>query len=84
MNKYYISGEINNEVKDKEGKMNEIAEKYKDAKQSRLDGIAVEYDDWRFCVRPSNTEAFLRLTLEAKSQKLMEEKRDEVLTLIRS
>jgi len=84
MNKYFISGEINNEVKNKEEKMNEIAEKYKDAKQSRLDGIAIEYDDWRFCVRPSNTEPLLRLTLEAKSQALMEEKRDEVLTIIRS
>lgn len=83
MNKYYISGEINNEVKDKEGKMNEIAEKYKDAKQSRLDGIAIEYEDWRFCVRPSNTEPLLRLTLEAKSKELMEQKRDEVLALIK-
>lgn len=82
MKKYIISGEINNEVTDKEAKMNEIAKKYKDAKQSRLDGISVEYDDWRFCVRPSNTEPLLRLTLEAKSQKLMEEKRDEVLALM--
>jgi phosphomannomutase len=84
MNKYYISGEINSDVQDKEGKMNEIAEKYKDAKQSRLDGVAVEYGDWRFCVRPSNTEPLLRLTLEAKSKELMEQKRDEVLAIIRS
>lgn len=82
MEKYLMSGEINNEVNDKEGKMNEIAEKYKDGKQSRLDGIAVEYQDFRFCVRPSNTEPLLRLTLEARSQKLMEEKRDEVLAII--
>ncbi len=84
MAKYIISGEINTEIVDKVGKMNEISEKYKDAKQSRLDGVAVEYDDWRFCVRPSNTESLLRLTLEAKSQELMEQKRDEVLSLIRS
>lgn len=84
MEKYVMSGEINNEVKDKEAKMNEIADKYKDGKQSRLDGIAVEYQDFRFCVRPSNTEALLRLTLEARSQKLMEEKRNEVLAIIKS
>ncbi len=83
MNKYFISGEINSDVKDKEGKMKEISKKYSDGQQSTLDGIAVEYSDFRFCVRPSNTEPLLRLTLEAKSEKLMEEKRDEVLNLIR-
>ena len=84
MAKYFISGEINTEIVDKTGKMNQIAEHYKDGTQSRLDGIAVEYPNWRFCVRPSNTESLLRLTLEAKSQQLMEQKRDEVLALIRS
>lgn len=84
MSKYFISGEINSDVQDKEGKMNEIAEKYKDGEQSRLDGVAIEYSDWRFCVRPSNTEPLLRLTLEAKSKELMEQKRDEVLAIIRS
>lgn len=83
MNKYFISGEINSEVSDKEGKMEEIAKKYSDAEISKLDGVAVEYNDWRFCVRPSNTEALLRLTLEAKSKDLMEKKRDEVLAIIR-
>jgi phosphomannomutase len=83
MNKYFISGEINTEVADKEGKMEEIAKKYADGSQSRLDGIAIEYPEYRFVVRPSNTEALLRLTLEAKSEKLMEEKRDEVLAIIR-
>ena len=83
MNKYFISGEINSEVADKEKKMQEIAEIYKDGKQSNLDGISVEYNDFRFCVRSSNTENLLRLTLEAKSEKLMQEKRDEVLEIIR-
>ena len=83
MNKYFISGEINSDVTDKEGKMEEIAKKYHDAKQSRLDGIAVEYPEYRFVVRPSNTESLLRLTLEAKSKDLMEQKRDEVLAIIR-
>lgn len=84
MQKYFISGEINSQVENKEAKIREIAERYKDAKQSTIDGISIEYDDWRFCVRPSNTEPLLRLTLEAKSEALMQQKRDEVLALIRS
>jgi phosphomannomutase len=84
MDKYFITDEINTEVNNKESKMNEIAEKYKDGKQSKLDGIAVEFDDYRFVVRPSNTENLLRLTLEAKSKDLMETKKDEVLKIIRS
>lgn len=83
MNKYPISGEINTDVKDQGKKMEEIAQKYKDGSQSRLDGISVEYSDYRFTVRPSNTESLLRLTLEAKTKELMEQKRDEVLGLIR-
>lgn len=83
MNKYFISGEINSEVEDKEGKMQEIEKKYSDGRESTLDGIAVEYENFRFCVRPSNTESLLRLTLEAKNKELMEEKRDEVLAIIR-
>jgi len=82
MGKYFISGEINSDVIDKEAKISEIAEKYKDAKLSRIDGISVEYKNWRFTVRPSNTEPLLRLTLEAKSKNLMEEKTEEVVRLI--
>lgn len=84
MAKYVISGEINSDVVDKEGKMKQIETKYSNGEISKLDGVAVEYSDFRFCVRPSNTEPLLRLTLEAKSQSLMEEKRDEVLAIIRS
>lgn len=83
MNKYFISGEINTEVVDKSGKMEEIARKYSDGEISRLDGVAIEYADYRFVVRPSNTESLLRLTLEAKSKELMKQKRDEVLDIIR-
>ena len=83
MNKYFISGEINTEVADKAGKMEEIAKKYADGAISRLDGVAIEYGDFRFVVRPSNTESLLRLTLEAKSKELMEVKRDEILAIIR-
>ena len=51
---------------------------------SHLDGVSVDAEDWHFNVRPSNTEPLLRLNLEARSQELMERKRDEVLALIRS
>jgi phosphomannomutase len=83
--KYFISGEINSEVSDQGAKMKEIAERYSDARQYTLDGISVEYDDWHFNVRPSNTEPLLRLCLESlASQEDMERRRDEVLALIRS
>jgi phosphomannomutase len=83
--RYFISGEINSEVADQKAKMEEIAERYSDGEQTRLDGISVDYDDWHFNVRPSNTEPLLRLNLESLvSQEDMEAKRDEVLDLIRS
>ena len=82
---YFISGEINSEVADQQGKMEEIAERYSDGEISRLDGISVDYPDWHFNVRPSNTEPLLRLNLESLvSPEHMAEKRDEVLALIRS
>jgi phosphomannomutase len=84
MEKYIISGEINQKVSNVEDKYNLILEKYKDGKITKIDGISVEYPDYRFNVRPSNTEPLLRLCLEAKSQEVMEQKRDEVLALIRS
>jgi phosphomannomutase len=65
-------------------KLRELEERYAPAgKVSHLDGLSVETDDWHFNVRPSNTEPLLRLNLEARSQELMERKRDEVLALIR-
>ncbi len=83
--KYFISGEINSEVDDQEAKMEEIAGAYSDAEQTRLDGISIDYDDWHFNVRPSNTEPLLRLCLESLvSPEDMERRRDEVLELIRS
>jgi phosphomannomutase len=83
--RYFISGEINSEVSDQEAKMEEIAARYSDGEQSHLDGISVDYDDWHFNVRPSNTEPLLRLNLESLvSQEDMETKRDEVLGLIRA
>jgi phosphomannomutase len=85
--KYFISGEINTKLPHMEavpGKLQEIAARYSDGRQYELDGISVEYPDWHFNVRPSNTEPLLRLNLEATSQALMEYKRDEVVALIRS
>ena len=82
---YFISGEINSEVDDPEAKLQELAERYSDGRQDRLDGVSVDYDDWHFNVRPSNTEPLLRLCLESlRSRDDMERRRDEVLSVIRS
>jgi phosphomannomutase len=82
--RYFISGEINSEVADQDAKMKEIAEAYSDAEVSWLDGVSVDYADWHFNVRPSNTEPLLRLNLESLiSRQDMEARRDEVLALIR-
>ncbi len=70
---------------DKLPSLNELSERYSDAHQYRLDGISVEYDDWHFNVRASNTEPLLRLCLESlTSRDDMERRRDEVLGVIRS
>ena len=83
--RYFISGEINTEVSDQQAKMKEIAERYSDAKQNWLDGVSIDYEDWHFNVRPSNTEPLLRLCLESlRSHEHMQSARDEVLELIRS
>jgi phosphomannomutase len=83
--RYFISGEINSEVGDQEAKMEEIAERYRDGQISHLDGISVDYPEWHFNVRPSNTEPLLRLNLESLvSPEDMEAKRDEILGLIRA
>jgi phosphomannomutase len=83
--KYFISGEINSEVSDQEARLRELSERYSDGHQYELDGLSVEYDDWHFNVRPSNTEPLLRLCLESlRSPEDMERRRDQVLDLIRS
>ncbi len=82
---YFISGEINSEVTDPHAKIAELAERYSDARQSHLDGISIDYEDWHFNVRASNTEPLLRLCLESLvSESDMERRRDEVLAVIRS
>jgi len=83
--RYFISGEINSEVADPQAKIAAIAERYADARHDTLDGISIDYDDWHFNVRASNTEPLLRLCLESLvSQADMERRRDEVLALIRA
>ncbi len=82
--KYFISGEINSEVDDADAKIAEIEAKYSDATITYVDGVSIDYDDWHFNVRKSNTEPLLRLTLESLvSEADMQAKRDEVLGLIR-
>jgi phosphomannomutase len=85
--KYFISGEINTKLASMDAvapKLDEIAARYADGHQYRLDGLSVEYPDWHFNVRPSNTEPLLRLNLEATTPDRMAAKRDEVLGVIRS
>jgi len=84
---YFISGEINTKLASMDqvpARLSAIAAKYRDGRQYELDGISVEYPDWHFNVRPSNTEPLLRLNLEATTPGLMAAKRDEVLALIRA
>ena len=84
--RYFISGEINTKLPHMDAvpqKLAHIAARYADARQYQLDGLSVEYPDWHFNVRPSNTEPLLRLNLEAVTPELMAAKRDEVILLIR-
>jgi phosphomannomutase len=82
--RFFLTGEINTPVADVPLKLQELKERYSAAggRVSHLDGISIEFDDWHFNVRPSNTEPLLRLNLEALSEELMTEKRDEVLAVI--
>ncbi len=79
---YFVSGEINSKVENADAVFARLKEKYADADQDFLDGITIEYDTWRFNVRSSNTEPVIRLNLEADTELLMHEKRDEVLGVI--
>ncbi|MEE2657804.1 MAG: phosphomannomutase/phosphoglucomutase [Candidatus Latescibacterota bacterium] len=82
--RYFLSGEINSTVDDPQGKIEEIADRHHDGTIERIDGISVSFADWHFNVRASNTEPLLRLNLEGLSRERMEEKRDELLAVIRS
>ena len=83
--RYFLSGEINTPVDDIALKLQEVKERFApEGEVSHLDGVPITAKDWHMNVRPSNTESLLRLNLEALDEKLMEQKRDEVLSVIRS
>lgn len=83
LRRYAHSGEINSEVSNKDAVISHLKEKYNDGTLTELDGIKVDYPDWWFNVRASNTEPVLRLNCEAITPELMIQKRDELLALIR-
>lgn len=82
--RYFITGEINFETERKDEIIDAAKQKYNDGKQEFIDGLSVEYADWRFNLRKSNTEPLLRFNLEARSKEKMEEKRDEMVNYIGS
>ncbi|CAN0596212.1 unnamed protein product, partial [Laminaria digitata] len=83
--RYHISGEINSTVPDAGAALERVRARYGDARITEMDGLSVDYDDWHFNVRASNTEPLLRLNLEStRSFEDMERRRDEVLDVIRA
>ncbi len=79
LRRYFTTGEVNFHVEDKQGMIRRLAADFGDGRVDYLDGITVEFGDWWFNVRPSNTEPLLRLVLEARTRPLMEEKRQLLL-----
>jgi len=84
INRYYHTGEINFEVEDKDAVIEAAAQKYSDGKISWVDGVTVEYDDWWFNLRKSNTEPLVRLNLEAHTPQLMEALKAELQAFLGS
>ncbi len=86
LRRYFHSGEINSEVEDKDAVLAKLDEVYGHEATNvvRIDGVRMEFPDWWFSVRASNTESLLRLNLEAKSKEKMEKKREELLKIIRA
>lgn len=84
LRRYFASGEINSKVSDTQAVLARLLKKFPGGTVSRLDGLSVEFVDWWFNVRASNTEPLVRLNLEAKTRKNMERRRDEVLAVIRA
>ncbi|MGZ4154137.1 MAG: phosphomannomutase/phosphoglucomutase [Actinomycetota bacterium] len=82
LRRYFDSGEINSEVHDQAAAIERISQVYASGRHDRTDGLTVEFDDWWFNVRPSNTEPLLRLNVEARTPEMLEEKTREVLALI--
>ncbi|ARN56615.1 phosphomannomutase/phosphoglucomutase [Sedimentisphaera salicampi] len=82
LRRYFASGELNFEVEDKEAMLKELKHKFGDGKIDDLDGITIQFKDWWVNVRPSNTEPFLRLNMEAKSEEVLNEKLSELKTIL--
>jgi phosphomannomutase len=79
---YFQSGEMNFRIEDKEGMMEQVVASLPGGKVDRLDGVMVEFDDWWVNVRPSNTEPYLRLVMEAETSEILEEKRAQLVQLL--
>lgn len=84
MRRYFASGEINSRVADTRPVFDRLLAQFPGGRVIRLDGLTIEFADWWFNVRASNTEPLVRLNLEAKTRGLMEQRRDEVLAAIRA
>jgi phosphomannomutase len=82
LRRYFQSGEINFKVEDKQSIMDELASEFKDGQIDHLDGVTVQFDDWWFNCRPSNTEPLLRLNVEANTKELLESKLEEIESVI--
>jgi phosphomannomutase len=83
LERYSASGEVNVEVEDPPGTLERVAEAYSDVEQERVDGLTVDFGDWWFNLRPSNTEPLLRLNLEANDGESCKQHLSEVLALIK-
>jgi len=81
---YFRSGEINSRVENIPQKLKDIEKCYAGGKVDRLDGLTIDFGDWWFNIRPSNTEPLLRLNVEADTQPLLKQKTEELINLIRS
>ncbi|MGA2171389.1 MAG: phosphomannomutase/phosphoglucomutase [Sedimentisphaerales bacterium] len=82
LRRYFASGEINFQIADKKAKMDELAKRYRSGQVDWLDGVTVGYKDWWFNCRPSNTEPLLRLTVEAKTEEMLQEKLTEIQSIL--
>ena len=82
LQRYYATGEINFEVDDKDGAMRDLSRKYSQGQCDDLDGITIQFKDWWFNVRPSNTEPLLRLNVEANSPELLGEVLQEIIDFL--
>ncbi len=81
-NKYFISGEINFKVDDADQSINKLKKKYNDAEITEIDGLSIDYNDWRTNIRKSNTEPLLRVNIEGKTKEIVQEKKKEIINLV--